>query len=700
MTDAAQTDPATPPEPEARYSAFISYASPDLEQAEAICASLESRGFTCWIAPRNVRSGREYGQEIIRGIESARCLILVLSAAANESTYVRREVERAVSKRKPVFPVRIEEVMPSPALELFVSTTHWIDAWSGPLGEHVERLATDLGDDDALAAAVAPVSMPRRRRQSVTPWLWVAGAVAALLMISGVVATVNRLTGGGGHAPDPDHGWTWSAEDSQKMYRQVIDELGVDPASITAADIRVVPETNSSSPGVGIRIEHSMPMVTLASQADLYFAIGDDPLRREGTGSKDRLYRTSLDQQKLARDKSVTLRYDLKDGRTIGPFTYPLDPAAAHANANVQAAARLDAWAEPYGTDVPMLNFRRLYRERQNIAAIRLGASPAALDRTITVFARSGDTKRIDPHFVSDIHGNSVPVPPELRAIYVQLVFTDGQTSDVRRVDLPEWETPIVRLRPLDKATAKDGPAVYALYNGRLAFMPMSPPGTTRIVYAIDAGRFEHFDLRDHMDPGGQHAGGVTDAGRNDLPTAGPLADATSFDLLFQFENGAEAGPFRYRVEPVFDLPIAYFKPLMTTKRRELVGATRLADADQLTRAVRQQGNQQPPLRHVGEQALADSLPAVVLHASAEHHRDNGWVSVAAVAYGTAEDRLDQRVELAYTPRQLMTGQPPLDPDVRRWYALLPGDTQALFCQLVFRDGEKTEPFRVPIDQP
>ena len=34
---------------------------------------------------------------------------------------VRREVERAVSKHKPVFPVRISEVVPSPALELFVS---------------------------------------------------------------------------------------------------------------------------------------------------------------------------------------------------------------------------------------------------------------------------------------------------------------------------------------------------------------------------------------------------------------------------------------------------------------------------------------------------------------------------------------------------------------------------------------------------
>src|SRR5688500_10343479 len=50
--------------PPLEYSAFISYASDNREKAEAICASLEQRGRVCWIAPRDIRAGREYGDEI------------------------------------------------------------------------------------------------------------------------------------------------------------------------------------------------------------------------------------------------------------------------------------------------------------------------------------------------------------------------------------------------------------------------------------------------------------------------------------------------------------------------------------------------------------------------------------------------------------------------------------------------------------
>lgn len=129
------------------HAAFISYATPDRPKAEAICDSLEAKGLKCWIAPRDVRSGRNYPEEIIRGIGLCRCLVLVLSEAANESTFVRLEVERAVSKRKPVFPIRVEDVLPSPSLELLVASTHWIDAWAGDLVQHMDRLARDLSDD-------------------------------------------------------------------------------------------------------------------------------------------------------------------------------------------------------------------------------------------------------------------------------------------------------------------------------------------------------------------------------------------------------------------------------------------------------------------------------------------------------------------------------------------------------------------------
>jgi hypothetical protein len=64
-------------EREEGYSAFISYDSADFSVAEKVCAELESTGFRCWIAPRDVRPGQEYA-EIVRGIEHSKCLVLLL----------------------------------------------------------------------------------------------------------------------------------------------------------------------------------------------------------------------------------------------------------------------------------------------------------------------------------------------------------------------------------------------------------------------------------------------------------------------------------------------------------------------------------------------------------------------------------------------------------------------------------------------
>jgi|GEM_PF-1041681 len=130
------------------YDVFISYASPDKETAFRFCEELERRNIRCWIAPRNVRAGKEYTEEIIRGLDRAQHMVLMLSQAANQSIFVKREVERAISYNKPVFPVRIEDVMPAPSLELLISSSHWIDAWAGKLDTHIDQLARDLNDDD------------------------------------------------------------------------------------------------------------------------------------------------------------------------------------------------------------------------------------------------------------------------------------------------------------------------------------------------------------------------------------------------------------------------------------------------------------------------------------------------------------------------------------------------------------------------
>jgi hypothetical protein len=181
--------------PPTAYSAFISYASANHEKAEKICASLEQRGLVCWMAPRDIRAGREYGDEIILGLERSAAVVLVLSAAANTSVFVLREIERAVSKEINVIPVRIEEVTPSPGLELFISGTHWLDVFHGDWDEHMDRLVRDLADTPIGPAAPdasvghRSVSPPRSLRQ-----VYVAAALVVVAAVSGIAFWSSRDT--------------------------------------------------------------------------------------------------------------------------------------------------------------------------------------------------------------------------------------------------------------------------------------------------------------------------------------------------------------------------------------------------------------------------------------------------------------------------------------------------------------------------
>lgn len=120
---------------------FISYSSEDIEPAMQICKLLEERGIRCWITPRDVMPGKSYGEEIINAIESTSATVLVLSEHANLSVHVKNEIERAVSKGKTIFPIRIREVQPSKALEFFISSAQWIDAFRPPLESQIDVLA-------------------------------------------------------------------------------------------------------------------------------------------------------------------------------------------------------------------------------------------------------------------------------------------------------------------------------------------------------------------------------------------------------------------------------------------------------------------------------------------------------------------------------------------------------------------------------
>jgi hypothetical protein len=108
---------------------FVSHVAENRAAAMEIVDELERRGTRCWIAPRDVRPGEPFDNEIADAIDACRGMVLIFSDLCNDSEYIRREVTVAGESHKPVIPFRIEDVQPRRGLRVRLSDLHWIDGF-------------------------------------------------------------------------------------------------------------------------------------------------------------------------------------------------------------------------------------------------------------------------------------------------------------------------------------------------------------------------------------------------------------------------------------------------------------------------------------------------------------------------------------------------------------------------------------------
>jgi len=196
------------------HDVFISYSSKDKPVADAACATLESNGVRCWIAPRDVAPGVAYAESLVNGLSNSRVMVLVFSANSNRSPQVLREVERAVSKGLPILPLRIEDAPMSQAMEYYISSQHWLDALTPPLERHLARLCESVKallssqligehagpldrDEDSVAGRTegdSPISVPADHSDSARvpsgKRFWWIGAGVVLVIAAAVFAIV------------------------------------------------------------------------------------------------------------------------------------------------------------------------------------------------------------------------------------------------------------------------------------------------------------------------------------------------------------------------------------------------------------------------------------------------------------------------------------------------------------------------------
>jgi TolB-like protein len=172
------------------HNVFVSYSSHDRTVADTICTTLEQNGITVWMAPRDIRGGKPYGEAIIDAINASRIMVVVFSANSDKSQQVINEVERATSKRLVIIPFRIEDVLPSKSMEYFLSSFHWLDARKRPIDPYLKTLAdavkAALSQKSAFTSFLMPFSGVQARTQRGFP---VRVTVAAFVVAVAVAAT-------------------------------------------------------------------------------------------------------------------------------------------------------------------------------------------------------------------------------------------------------------------------------------------------------------------------------------------------------------------------------------------------------------------------------------------------------------------------------------------------------------------------------
>ena len=136
--------------PSRRYSlsrnVFICHSSRNKDAAYEICELLEARGISSWIAPRDVRKGRNYDEEILIGIKETQVMAVLLSEGSDQSRHVKREVEIADQEKKIFFPIRVQDFQLGENLRYYLASKQWIDVWEKPLKEYGDQIAESIRD--------------------------------------------------------------------------------------------------------------------------------------------------------------------------------------------------------------------------------------------------------------------------------------------------------------------------------------------------------------------------------------------------------------------------------------------------------------------------------------------------------------------------------------------------------------------------
>jgi hypothetical protein len=162
---------------------FVSFATEDRSVAQSAVETLESNGYSCWVAWRDIPDGVPYAAAIVQGIRGARVLVVVLTPESRSSPHVLREVECAVAANRPTLTVQMAGCLPGEALGYYLAPTQW--------------LRNDEDELDAVRLVAAVRKLAKDAKKDVTehqPHRSLPTLIRALFGLPAAILSVTGLT--------------------------------------------------------------------------------------------------------------------------------------------------------------------------------------------------------------------------------------------------------------------------------------------------------------------------------------------------------------------------------------------------------------------------------------------------------------------------------------------------------------------------
>ena len=181
------------------HDVFISYSTKNKEAAQAICHVLEQNEIRCWMAPRNIPPGSDYGDVIEDAIKACKSVVVLFSETAAQSQYVKSEINIAFEEQKTIIPFRLDETPLKGQNRLILNKTHWIDAYPDyktKFSDLVAAVALSLGKE--LPRNPGPVNIPntikRYKRQLIAAIAFALVATASFFIFPTIEKILHNYT--------------------------------------------------------------------------------------------------------------------------------------------------------------------------------------------------------------------------------------------------------------------------------------------------------------------------------------------------------------------------------------------------------------------------------------------------------------------------------------------------------------------------